>query len=110
MHRKALSAVAIALLLAAGAGSAVAQRFQDNDRRGNDRNYRNQQSQQMSRDEWRQGGRIPNEYRHRQYVVSDWRGHQLRQPPRGYHWVQHGNDYVLAAIATGVIAQILANH
>ena len=31
-------------------------------------------------------------------------------PPRGYHWVQNGPDYVLVAIATGIIAQILLNH
>ncbi|QJD99105.1 RcnB family protein [Massilia forsythiae] len=57
----------------------------------------------------RRGGRLPNQYRNRQYVVDDWRGHRLRQPPRGYHWVQTGGDYVLAAIATGVIADILIN-
>jgi Ni/Co efflux regulator RcnB len=56
------------------------------------------------------GGRLPNEYRSRQYVVDDWRGHHLSAPPRGYHWVQTGGDYVLAAIATGVIASILLNH
>ena len=55
------------------------------------------------------GGRLPNEYRGRQYVVDDWRGHHLSAPPRGYHWVQAGGDYVLAAIATGVIVSILLN-
>jgi Ni/Co efflux regulator RcnB len=57
----------------------------------------------------RRGGRLPNQYRNRQYVVDDWRGHRLRQPPRGYHWVQTGGDYVLAAIATGVIADLIIN-
>ena len=57
------------------------------------------------------GGRLPAEYRNRQYAVDDWRGHHLSAPPRGYHWVQAGDDYVLAAIATGVIASILlSNH
>ncbi|MES1163856.1 MAG: RcnB family protein, partial [Rhizobacter sp.] len=28
---------------------------------------------------------------------------------RGYHWVQTGGDYVLVAIATGIIASILLN-
>ena len=55
------------------------------------------------------GGRLPAEYRDRQYVVDDWRGHRLSAPPRGYHWVQTGGDYVLVAIATGVIASILLN-
>lgn len=55
------------------------------------------------------GGRLPSEYRNRQYVVDDWRDHHLRRPPRGYHWVQAGPDYLLVAIATGVIASILLN-
>jgi Ni/Co efflux regulator RcnB len=55
------------------------------------------------------GSRLPPEYRSRQYVVDDWRGHRLSAPPRGYHWVQAGGDYVLVAIATGVIASILLN-
>ncbi len=59
--------------------------------------------------DFRRGGRLPAEYRNHQYVVDDWRGHHLSAPPRGYHWVQTGNDYVLAAIATGVIASILLN-
>jgi Ni/Co efflux regulator RcnB len=60
--------------------------------------------------EFRRGGRLPAEYRHNQYVVDDWRGHNLSAPPRGYHWVQTGGDYVLVAIATGVILQLLLNN
>jgi len=40
-------------------------------------------------------------------VVNDWRARHLSPPPRGYHWVQTGGDYVLVAIATGVILQLL---
>ena len=56
------------------------------------------------------GDRLPIEYRHRTYVVDDWRGHRLSAPPRGQHWVQIGGDYVLVAIATGIIVQLLLNH
>jgi Ni/Co efflux regulator RcnB len=56
---------------------------------------------------FRPGGRLPNTYRSRTYVVDDWRGHGLRQPPRGYHWVQTGGDYVLAAIASGLILELM---
>jgi Ni/Co efflux regulator RcnB len=56
------------------------------------------------------GGRLPPQYRGYQYVVEDWRGHRLTPPPRGYHWVQTGADYVLVAVATGVIASILLSH
>ena len=58
---------------------------------------------------WYRGSRLPPEYRSRQYIVDDWRGHRLSAPPRGYHWVQSGSDYLLVAIATGVIAQLLIN-
>lgn len=56
---------------------------------------------------FRRGQRLSDEYRNRQYVVDDWREHHLNAPPRGYHWVQVGADYVLVAIATGIIAQVL---
>ncbi|MDB5842353.1 MAG: hypothetical protein JWQ23_4305 [Herminiimonas sp.] len=59
------------------------------------------------RHNWRRGQRISQEYRHRQYVVNDWRSHRLSAPPRGHHWVQTGSDYVLVTIASGVIAQIV---
>ena len=58
----------------------------------------------------RRGGRLPSRYRNHQYVVDNWHDHHLRPPPRGYHWVQTGGDYVLAAIATGVIADLIINH
>ena len=45
-----------------------------------------------------------------QYVVNDWHSRNLREPPQGYHWVQHGDDYVLAAIAGGVIADVILHH
>jgi Ni/Co efflux regulator RcnB len=58
---------------------------------------------------WREGERLPPSYRSRSYVVDDWRGHHLRRPPAGYYWVQNGSDYLLVAIATGVIATIIAS-
>lgn len=57
--------------------------------------------------EFRRGGRLPQELRRDQYVVSNWRHHHLAAPPRGYHWVQVGPDYVLAAVATGLIANLV---
>jgi Ni/Co efflux regulator RcnB len=59
---------------------------------------------------FQRGGRLPPEYRGHEYVVDDWRGHHLSQPPRGYHWVQSGGDYILVAITTGLILQLLLNH
>ncbi|WP_313297862.1 RcnB family protein [Diaphorobacter sp.] len=56
---------------------------------------------------WHRGDRIPQAYRTRSYVVDDWRYHRLSAPPRGYQWVQYGGDYLLIAIATGVIASMV---
>lgn len=56
------------------------------------------------------GAYLAHEYRGSRYVVSDWRGRRLSAPPRGYHWVQTGNDYALVALATGLIAQVLLNN
>lgn len=57
--------------------------------------------------QWRKGGRVPGEYRGRNYVVDDWDAHHLNRPPRGYEWVGVNGDYVLVALASGVIAQII---
>jgi Ni/Co efflux regulator RcnB len=57
---------------------------------------------------WSRGDRLPTEYRNNnQYVVSDWKNNHLRKPPSGYHWVQANNQYVLAAVATGLITDII---
>lgn len=58
---------------------------------------------------YHRGGYLPVEYRTR-YVVTDWRRDRLREPPRGYHWVRSDNgDFLLVAIATGVIVDLLLN-
>ena len=98
-----------------------AQRGGQQDRRDNDARQSNRRGNQGRADErrdergagpnhdFRRGQRLPMEYRHRQYVVDDWRGHHLSAPPRGYHWVQTGGDYVLVAIGTGIILQFILN-
>lgn len=78
----------------------------DNHARGHDNGRHNGRGAGQQHNFYK-GERISSEYRHRQYVVSDWRGHRLSAPPRGYHWVQTGPDYVLIAITTGIIAQII---
>ena len=137
-NSKSMAVVAAALAMCMAAGSAFAQdrhgdgrpgdgRYEQRDQR--DRNfdrhgpqggyYRGNQDFRDGRQfdrrgfpqphsEWRRGGRVPAEYRGRNYVVQDWRAYRLQQPPRGYQWVGVGGDFVLAAIATGVIANIIA--
>ncbi|WP_061533696.1 RcnB family protein [Collimonas arenae] len=76
------------------------------DRGMRDEQYRDQRGAGPEHTFYR-GQRLPPEYHNRQYVVDDWRGHHLSAPPRGYHWVQTGGDYVLVAITTGIILQVL---
>jgi Ni/Co efflux regulator RcnB len=38
----------------------------------------------------------------------DWRQHHLHAPPRGYEWRQSNGNFVLAAVATGLITSIIA--
>jgi Ni/Co efflux regulator RcnB len=60
---------------------------------------------------YKRGGRVPSDYRGREYVVSDWHHERLRQPPRGYQWVRSDNgDFLLVAISTGIIADMLLHH
>ncbi|MBS0334853.1 MAG: RcnB family protein [Proteobacteria bacterium] len=51
----------------------------------------------MRHDDWARGQRV------------DWHAHHLRRPPRGYEWREVDGNYVMAAVATGVIASIIAN-
>lgn len=60
--------------------------------------------------EFRRGRYIPREFRNRQYYVTNYRVYNLPPPPRGHQWVQVGADYVLIAIATGLIVSILLNN
>lgn len=81
-------------------------RYGSPDRRDGYRTYRSDRGAGPDHAFYR-GDRLPWQYRNRSYVVDDWRGHRLSAPPRGYHWVQTGADYVLVAITTGVILQLL---
>ena len=56
---------------------------------------------------WRRGSRLPPYYR--TYVIHDYHHYHLRQPPRGYAWYRVGDDYLLAAIASGLISDIIGN-
>ncbi len=102
--KKLVTLIATAALLA-GTGSAFAQPGR-NDRHDD---HRGPAMQGPSHPNWRQGGRIDrNDWGRGRRV--DYRSHHLRTPPRGYEWRQVDNNYVLAAVATGLIASvILAN-
>jgi Ni/Co efflux regulator RcnB len=58
--------------------------------------------------DWNKGGYMAHaDWDHGQHI--DYRQYHLRKPPRGYEWRNVGGRYVLAAVATGLIADIVLN-
>ena len=58
---------------------------------------------------WRKGQRFDRRYA-RNYRQIDYRQYRgLRAPPRGYRYVQSGNDAVLVGITSGIVAAVFAN-
>ena len=57
---------------------------------------------------WARGERLPSQYRTRGYYV-DYRRAHLRQPPRGHQWVRVNDQYLLVALATGLISQMVVS-
>ncbi|WDS36253.1 RcnB family protein [Pseudoxanthomonas sp.] len=78
-------------------GDRVSDNRGGDDRRGDDRGGPRQ---------WNRG----DHYDGNRQFVDDWRGRGLREPPRGHRWVrdEHG-DYILVALASGLITDLLLN-
>jgi len=57
---------------------------------------------------WAKGQRLG--YYNSRYAEVDYQSQHLRAPPRGYHWVRSDDgDFLLAAIVSGLIAQVIMN-
>ena len=54
---------------------------------------------------WRRGVYVPASYRG--YYVADWGYYGLRPPPPGYRWIYADGNFVLMAVATGLIADLV---
>jgi Ni/Co efflux regulator RcnB len=59
-------------------------------------------------DEWKKGAALHKEDWERGEKV-DYHQHHLRNPPRGYEWREVDGNFVLAAVATGVVATVIAD-
>jgi Ni/Co efflux regulator RcnB len=95
---RTLVVAAASAALLASASVAVAQpgphqRTSWGQDQGGDHHWR--QGEQMGRNDWATAQPV------------DYRAHHLRHPPRGYAWRQSNGQYVLAAVATGVIASMV---
>jgi Ni/Co efflux regulator RcnB len=78
------------------------------------RNYASQQANGWGQNyqgdhQWRRGQRIGHDNWTGAQPV-DYRAHHLRQPPRGYEWRESNGQYVMAAVATGLIASIILSN
>nr|WP_254060706.1 RcnB family protein [Gluconobacter oxydans] len=56
---------------------------------------------------WRRGDRYDGP-RGSRWAVNNWRNYRgLYAPPRGYYWMRYGNQFLLTALATGLIAGVV---
>ena len=62
--------------------------------------------QYVKHDEWKKGAKIGHDDWNRGETV-DYKTYHLKSPPRGYEWREVDGNYVLAAVATGVIASAI---
>ncbi|SFS01773.1 regulator RcnB of Ni and Co efflux [Granulicella pectinivorans] len=95
--RKALALSTVALTLSAGL--AFAQDHHDDHHDDPHAGYVHhddwQKGHRMNHDDWNRGQRI------------DYRAYHLSAPRRGYEWRQVDGNYVMAAVATGLIASVV---
>lgn len=98
--KKFLLAASVAALVAGAAGAVNA--------------YPDSQHAGWSQDQgashtWSQGDRMGyNDWAGAQPV--DYRAHHLRRPPHGYAWREFNGQFILAAVATGVVASIILDN
>src|SRR5579863_661833 len=58
--------------------------------------------------DWHKGDRIGRDDWGRGEQVADYHRYHLSRPPHGYEWRRVDNNYVLAAVAGGLIASVVA--
>ena len=60
---------------------------------------------------WSRGARYYGDGYGPTYVVNNYRGYGLRAPPRGHYWRRSdAGDYLLVAVATGIITDLILRH
>ena len=85
-------------------------RFDHRNDRGDRYGYRNDRhGDRFEHRRWNRGDRFDYRYARNYRVIGNPGRYHLGYAPRGYRWVQSGNDAVLVGITTGIIASVLAN-
>ncbi len=94
-------ALAISALVATlSGGTAFSQDHHD------DRDHHDEHHAYVHHDEWRKGAPMRHEDWDRGARI-DYRHYHLRRPQHGYEWREVDGNYVLAAVATGLIASVV---
>ncbi|WP_447751822.1 RcnB family protein [Pseudomonas nicosulfuronedens] len=60
--------------------------------------------------DWHRGVVVQPNYRSDRYWVTDWHARHLYAPPQNHRWLYVNGDYILVAITSGVIVNILAGY
>jgi Ni/Co efflux regulator RcnB len=102
MHTRTTARALVLALLVSGGSSLMAQYHDDH----HDGPHGGPPPGYVRHDDWHKGGRISHDDWNRGRAI-DYRRYHLNRPPRGYQWRQVDGNYVLAAIATGVIASAI---
>ena len=72
--------------------------------------YVYQQPSYRAQHRFYRGNYLPYQYRQRAYYVNDWRAYPaLYAPAYGQQWVNVDGEFLLVALATGLIANALLN-
>ena len=115
MLRKILLGAAAASVLAAPAAAAPFGHGNYNDRAYDGRGHVERVvttrtvSQYRQAPRFRVGQRFDRRYATNYRMIQNPHHYRLHDAPRGYRWVQSGNDALLVGITTGLIASVLAN-
>lgn len=114
--KRLLSAAVLALVFLSPASEAKKRHHHDDDHHhhydhddhdDDDDDHRRGRHRGWHKQEYRRGV----VYVERRYYVDDYRQYDLRPPPRGHRWVRSNDGkYLLIAVATGIIADILLHH
>jgi Ni/Co efflux regulator RcnB len=101
--RKALALSTLCLILSGG--FAFADDHHD-DRHDDHHDDHHDNHHYVHHQEWRKGYRMNHDDWNRGARI-DYRRYHLHAPPRGYEWREVDGNYVLAAVATGMISSII---
>lgn len=113
--KRLLLAISLALLsistVSAGEHGRRHGHGHDDDDRGHSRGKHKGHHKYRHDREFHRGEHIPTVYLERDYYVEDYRVYRLAPPPRGHRWVRTDDGkYILIAVATGIIADIILHH